>query len=38
MKGCGAPARAVPLGPWRLGDAPDELEILTLATACGAMS
>jgi adenylate cyclase len=35
MSGCGAPARAVPLGPWVLGDAPDPVEVLTLATPCG---
>jgi adenylate cyclase len=35
MTGCGAPARAVALGPWVLGDAPDPVEVLTLATPCG---
>jgi len=30
MRGCGAPARAVPLGPWVLGDAPHAVEVLTV--------
>jgi adenylate cyclase len=34
MRGCGAPARAVALGPWILGDAPDPVEVLALAS-CG---
>ena len=35
MRGCGAPAHAVALGPWVLGDAPDPVEVLALATQCG---
>jgi adenylate cyclase len=35
MRGCGAPAHAVVLGPWVLGDAPDPVEVLALATQCG---
>jgi adenylate cyclase len=34
MRGCGAPARAVPLGPWVLGDAPDPVDVLALASPC----
>jgi adenylate cyclase len=35
MTGCGAPAHAVALGPWVLGDAPDPVDVLALATQCG---
>ncbi len=35
MRGCGAPAHAVALGPWVLGDAPGPVEVLALATQCG---
>jgi adenylate cyclase len=35
MRGCGAPAHAVVFGPWVLGDAPDPVEVLALATQCG---
>ena len=35
MRGCGAPAHAVALGPWILGDAPDPVEVLALATCTG---
>jgi hypothetical protein len=35
MRGCGAPAHAVALGPWVLGDAPAPVEVLALATQCG---
>ena len=30
MRGCGAPARAVPLGEWVLGNAPHPVEVLTV--------
>jgi adenylate cyclase len=35
MQGCGAPARAVPLGPWVLGDAPQPVDVLTVKAPCG---
>jgi class 3 adenylate cyclase len=34
MRGCGAPARAVPLGEWVLGNAPHPVEVLTLEPGC----
>ncbi len=36
IPGEAAPARAVALGPWRLGDAPEPVEVVALATPCGA--
>jgi adenylate cyclase len=38
MRGEGAPARAVALGPWTLGDAPGPVDVVTLAAPCGAGS
>jgi adenylate cyclase len=35
MQGCGAPARAAPLGPWVLGDAPHAVDVLAVAPPCG---
>jgi class 3 adenylate cyclase len=36
MRGEGAPARAVALGPWTLGDVPGPVDVVTLAAPCGA--
>jgi hypothetical protein len=36
MRGPGAPARAVALGPWVIGDAPDPLDVLAVEKPCGA--
>jgi class 3 adenylate cyclase len=36
MRGEGAPAHAVALGPWMLGDAPDPVDVLALALRCEA--
>jgi class 3 adenylate cyclase len=38
MRGCGAPARAVPLGPWVLGDRTEPVEVLAIETPCGMTS
>jgi class 3 adenylate cyclase len=38
MRGCGAPARAVALGPWVLGDRTDPVEVLSIETPCGLTS
>jgi adenylate cyclase len=35
MQGCGSPARAVPLGPWVLGDAPHPVDVIAVAAPCG---
>jgi adenylate cyclase len=34
MRGCGAPARAVALGPWVLGDRTEPVEVLSLESPC----
>ena len=34
MHGCGAPARAVALGPWVLGDAPQPVDVLAVEKPC----
>jgi len=36
MRGPGAPACAVALGPWVIGDAPDPLDVLAVEKPCGA--